>query len=608
MSNDTQDPHPRAASRILIRLLDRRQWIDYLVAFAVGALPMLVAQQIGALWTIGEHVGYLDAHLWVLAPAVPLLLWAFRRLASGVIPVTQPWPATTLPPIVELVSSDAARRIVYDRLRQRVLAPANLWSAFLATLVIHLLDAPFVLDTYLGKESSWPSWINMFEVDDSISMGENLVLVFTAATAQFCLVFIGLLAIILFYRHNRFFLRNVYQRRWVAAGEEASYFQIDVADVNRCFGFRAAHRAFNTQVRALMVAGGAIFLSRYGVLIANARSEPEFLSLSPDALDFGELFPLPSQLIMPLAWLVALAVVALPALVKLLPQLGVGGDRGERSIGDFLLEFFPASAWPKNRKGGEAALPEVAAAFADNSFWPTGDNRAGLLFFVAYWIFLLTLVPVPLNNLPLVLAIVVATAGLAYLGRIVTFKALRMSLHYVDDMLVTPPDKGTTLFGGADRQVHAAGNPAIFISYRRRDTAAYARIVQERLSEVFGADHVFIDFRDIAPGEDFVGRIERSLEAVDTVLVLIGDRWLSLTDDEGRVRIEDPHDIVRLEIITALKQDKRIVPVLLGGTPMPAESELPQVLRPLARRNAVELSDSRWDYDLGRLVDTLQGR
>jgi hypothetical protein len=546
-------------------------------------------------------VGYWDSHTWVLALVFPALLFAFRTLSARVIPVGPCWPPADRPPIVELVRGDTAQAAVYDRLRGCVLAPINLWVPLAATVVVHVLDAPFIFESYLGTPSTWPSWVSMFEVAPEVGRGMNLLLVLSAGLIQFGIVLIGLLAIALFFRHNLFFLRNVYQRRWVQPGEEARYFQVDPQDINRCFGFRAAHVAFNTQVRALMVAGAAIFFSRYGVLVVNAREQPDFLRFPPTALDFGELFPLPSQWIMASCWLLALAVVALPSLVKLLPRLG---DRGARSVADFLSEYFPESAWPRDRLGAKAPLSVVAAWFARNSFWPTGDNRAAVLFFFAYWIFLLTLVPAPLNNLSLVLTIAVAAAVIAYGAQILTFKALRLSLHYVDEMLVSAP-AGTAREGDA-ADYGVAHDVSIFISYRRRDTAAYARTLNERLGEAFSEEHVFIDILDIAPGENFVQRIERTLDAVDAVVVLIGDRWLSLTDDDGRRRLENPDDVVRLEIVTALQGDKRVIPVLVGGAQMPLADELPSVLQPLAMRNAVELSDSRWDYDIGRLIDTLK--
>ncbi|MDJ0738339.1 MAG: toll/interleukin-1 receptor domain-containing protein [Gammaproteobacteria bacterium] len=601
MSSPAAGSDASAASRFLIRLLDRDRHADLLLALAVGTWPVLFAWLIGAHRTIGDHVGYWDSHTWVLAPVFPILLYAFRALNARVIPVGRRWPPAARPPIIELLRGETAQAAVYARLRDRILAPINLWIPLAASVIVHVLDAPYIFEPYLGTPSTWPSWVSMFEVAPEIGRGMNLLLVLSAGLIQFAIVFIGLLAITLFFRHNLFFLRNVYQRRWVQVGDEACYFQVDPKDVNRCFGFRAANVAFNTQVRALMIAGAAIFLSRYGVLVVNAKEETDFLRFPPTVPDFDALFPLPSQWIMALSWLIALAVVALPALVKLLPRLG---DRGEHSVADFLGEYFADSAWPRDRLGGKAPLPVVAAWFARNSFWPTGDNRAGVLFFFAYWIFLLTLVPVSVNNLALLLMIAAATAVLAYAAQLLTFKALRLSLHFVDEMLVSPT-------AGAERDGDAADDAAandvsIFISYRRRDTAAYARTLSERLSEAFSADHVFVDIRDIAPGEDFVQRIGRTLDAVDTVVVLIGDRWLSLTDGDGRRRLDDPDDVVRLEIATALERGKRVIPVLVGDARMPSADELPDPLRPLALRNAVELSETRWDYDIGRLIDTLR--
>lgn len=594
-----------APNRLLVRLLDSSRRGDYLIAFAIGAWPVLLAYLIGAHRTIGKYIGYWDSHAWLLAIALPALLFAFRLLMSRVIPVTQLWPPPQLPPIVSLVHGETAQANVYNALRNQVLPTGNLMLPLILTLGVHLLDAPYVLGPYLGTPSTWPSWASMFEVVGSIGPGENLFLVLSAALVQFCLVFLGLLSITLFFRHNLFFLRNVYQRRWVADGDEARYFQVEPKDLNRCFGFRAANVAFNTQVRALMIAGGAIFLSRYGVLIANASERPEFLRFPPTAPDFGELFPLPSQWLMALSWLVALAVVAMPALVKLLPRLG-GGDRGEHSVADFLNEYFSERSWPRDSRGAKESLPTVAADFARNSFWPTGDNRAGVLFFLAYWIFFLTLVPVPLNNLPLVLLIVSATAIFAYLARLLTFKALRLPLHYVDEMLVNPTAE--VVPNSNISKESEAPNTNIFISYRRRDTAAYARALYERLGAAFSEDHVFIDIRDIVPGENFVQRIERSLADVDTVIVLIGDRWLSLIDSDGRPRLEDPDDIVRLEVATALKTGKRVIPVLVGGAGMPDAEQLPPAIQALASRNALEVSETRWEYDLGRLIEALRAQ
>lgn len=602
-------------SRLLVRLLDTDRHLDYALAFALGAWPVLLAYLIDAHRTIGDHVGYWDSHSWTLAILLPALLFAFRRLMARVLPVVSAWPPPAHPPIVDLVHGEPARRSVYEAVRRQVLTPRNLLVPLVGTLVVHLLDAPAFLRPYFGEASCLaPSWSSMFEVWPAIDQRWNLLLLGSAAVVQFAIVFLGLLAIVLFFRHNLFFLRNVYQRRWVPPGEAARFFQIDLGDLNRCFGFRVANVAFNAQVQALMIAGAAIFLSRYGVLISSSAEDPDFLRFPPAAPAFDALFPLPSQWIMALSWLVALAVVALPAMVKLLPRLPLAGSGGrvEPSIGSYLHEFFSDDAWPKDSKGRDQSLPAVAAHFAQHAFWPTGDNRAGVLFFFAYWIFFATLVPVPLNNLAGVLVMLAAAAILAYLARLGTFAGLRLGLRYIDELLVDPAGAAAPPLDHSTRRVEHGRGPgrdvSVFISYRRRDSAPYARSLHERLGEDLRGDHVFMDIADIVPGDNFVHRIDQALAAVDAVIVLIGERWLSLTDAEGQPRIRDPHDMVHLEVASALGQGKRVFPVLVGGARMPAAADLPAPLRGLAELNAVELSDTRWDYDVGRLVDALTGR
>jgi len=90
------------------------------------------------------------------------------------------------------------------------------------------------------------------------------------------------------------------------------------------------------------------------------------------------------------------------------------------------------------------------------------------------------------------------------------------------------------------------------------------------------------------------------------VLVLIGPHWLDLRDEDGTRRLADPHDLVAAEVSLALTRPKVVIPVLLGGITMPTAKALPKKLRPLARRNAFELSDSRWAHDRDRLFAALE--
>jgi hypothetical protein len=144
----------------------------------------------------------------------------------------------------------------------------------------------------------------------------------------------------------------------------------------------------------------------------------------------------------------------------------------------------------------------------------------------------------------------------------------------------------------------------VFISYRRDDAAGYAGRLEEALEVRLGRGSVFRDVLDIAPGEDFVRAIRSRLADAQTVLVLIGPRWVG-GEAQGPRRIDDEGDFVRLEVAVALESSARVVPVLLPGARMPAEADLPAPLKPLARRNALSLSDEHWGEDVRRLCDAL---
>lgn len=149
-------------------------------------------------------------------------------------------------------------------------------------------------------------------------------------------------------------------------------------------------------------------------------------------------------------------------------------------------------------------------------------------------------------------------------------------------------------------------NNAVFISYRREDAAGFARALYNRLASEFGPERIFMDVDTIAPGIDFVTEITTAVGNCRTLLAVIGDEWLSAKDAEGRRRIDVPDDYVRLEIANALNRNIRVVPVLIEDTHMPGSEDLPDEIKPLARRNALRLTNARFDADTQLLIDTLQ--
>lgn len=146
----------------------------------------------------------------------------------------------------------------------------------------------------------------------------------------------------------------------------------------------------------------------------------------------------------------------------------------------------------------------------------------------------------------------------------------------------------------------------IFISYRRHDSAGWTGHLSERMEQCFGPDQIFMDIEKIEAGTDFVEAIESAVGSCNILLAVIGPAWLASVDAEGRRRLDNPEDFIRLEIATALKRNVRVIPVLVGGAAMPTSPELPDDLKALTRRQAHELTDSRWDYDTEQLIKFIE--
>jgi hypothetical protein len=147
----------------------------------------------------------------------------------------------------------------------------------------------------------------------------------------------------------------------------------------------------------------------------------------------------------------------------------------------------------------------------------------------------------------------------------------------------------------------------IFISYRRRgEGAGYAGRLADRLIREFGDEQCFRDVDDIESGTDFVEAISNAVGACQVLVVVVAPDWLNATDASGRRRLDNPQDFVRIEIAAALDRNTRVVPVLVGGALMPAPEDLPAAIEGFARRQAHELSDTRWDYDVDQLVTAIE--
>jgi len=147
--------------------------------------------------------------------------------------------------------------------------------------------------------------------------------------------------------------------------------------------------------------------------------------------------------------------------------------------------------------------------------------------------------------------------------------------------------------------------PKIFISYRRQDSSYETTMIYEFLRPKFGRENVFMDVDTIPAGVDFRQYLHEAVSGCDVLLAVIGEQWL--VDRQGNRRLDDPRDFVRIEIEAALQRDIRVIPVLVRDATMPGPDELPETIKDLAFRNAVQVRAGRdLRVDIRRLIRDLE--
>ena len=149
-----------------------------------------------------------------------------------------------------------------------------------------------------------------------------------------------------------------------------------------------------------------------------------------------------------------------------------------------------------------------------------------------------------------------------------------------------------------------AGN--IFINYRRDELGHVAGRLHDSLAPKFGRNKLFMDVDNIPVGRDFEDYLKSQVAACDAMLAIIGPNWLTAKDETGQRRLDNPEDFVVIEIGAALTRNIPVVPVLVDGARMPKASELPDSLKPLARRQAVQVRHTNFRSDAEALVKRLR--
>lgn len=149
--------------------------------------------------------------------------------------------------------------------------------------------------------------------------------------------------------------------------------------------------------------------------------------------------------------------------------------------------------------------------------------------------------------------------------------------------------------------------PRVFISYRREDSQDVTGRIYDHLVQSIPPGDIFRDVDSIAAGTDFRKRLDEAISKSDLMLVIIGPRWTTVADPQGRRRLDSTSDFVRLEVETALKRGIPVIPVTVSKAEIPSETELPSTIRELAFRNGRQVRpDPDFKSDIARLVRDIE--
>jgi serine/threonine protein kinase len=148
--------------------------------------------------------------------------------------------------------------------------------------------------------------------------------------------------------------------------------------------------------------------------------------------------------------------------------------------------------------------------------------------------------------------------------------------------------------------------PKIFICYRRDDSADITGRIYDWLLRQFGEAALFKDVDSIPYGMDFRAEIDKAISSCTAVLAIVGQRWLAKSGRQKQRDIDSPTDYVRIELVSALRRQIPIIPVLVAGGSMPSADTLPDEIREFSYRNAIQVKpDPDFRSDMDRLIKGL---
>lgn len=159
---------------------------------------------------------------------------------------------------------------------------------------------------------------------------------------------------------------------------------------------------------------------------------------------------------------------------------------------------------------------------------------------------------------------------------------------------------------GLTELLRGLSKPRIFISYRREDSSETANKIYESLKQKF-PDSLVFDVETIPLGVNIKSYLRDIIRYCFVQIVIIGEKWVDIRDKvTNEKRLNNPADFVRLEIESAIKEGIAIIPVLVDKANMPHLDDLPESIKSLGYRNALDLSEENFEEQIQKLIKRLE--
>src|SRR4051812_40208766 len=157
-----------------------------------------------------------------------------------------------------------------------------------------------------------------------------------------------------------------------------------------------------------------------------------------------------------------------------------------------------------------------------------------------------------------------------------------------------------------DRKKSGSDPRGVFLSYRRADSQAWVGRLADDLRSYYGRDRIYLDLDSNRPAQDYIVQVQEALKASRAVIAVVGPQWEMQGGAADDSRLNNPNDLLRRELETALHDGIALLIVLVGGARPPSPDKLPSSLTPLTRLQTLRLADTDWSYDFGRVVEALE--